>query len=126
MLNVFTAAIVTDRVFLVDWPELIDFFHCPYYEWQLSRWNFSIPEGATKQRIQDDFKGTSFKARNISLVFAGVAVAIAVCLSVVRWQTVGLGALHRVSGGSAVRGARPAGPQMVFVWHSPVARDGPP
>ena len=34
-------------------PELVDFFGCPYFDWQLSQWpNFQVPDDATKQRIQ--------------------------------------------------------------------------
>eukprot|EP00668_Euglena_longa_P032323 GGOE01041632.1.p1 GENE.GGOE01041632.1~~GGOE01041632.1.p1 ORF type:complete len:468 (+),score=85.59 GGOE01041632.1:101-1405(+) len=69
VLNVFTVAIILERVFLIDWPELLDFFHCPYLDWQLQRWPVGIPATAVKVRIQDDFKGASFRSRNLSFVF---------------------------------------------------------
>eukprot|EP00667_Euglena_gracilis_P009907 EG_transcript_10074 len=69
VLNVFTVAVILQRVFLVDWPELLDFFHCPYLEWQLQHWPGDVLANATKVRLQDDFKGASFRGRNLSLVF---------------------------------------------------------
>ena len=46
VVNIFTIAYVTHRVALVDWPEIFEYYDCPYFDWQLSHSTFVLPAEA--------------------------------------------------------------------------------
>lgn len=41
-INVFLIALLTRRVFLLDWPDMEPFFHSPYFDWRYGPFNRTL------------------------------------------------------------------------------------
>lgn len=41
-INVFLVALLTRRVFLLDWPDMEPFFHSPYFDWRYGPFNRTL------------------------------------------------------------------------------------
>eukprot|EP00667_Euglena_gracilis_P025138 EG_transcript_29321 len=54
-INVFLVALLTRRVFLLDWPDMEPFFHSPYFDWRYGPFNRTL-ERAPEKVMRDEFQ----------------------------------------------------------------------